>query len=78
MAYKIWIVFSYTKKWLINIKSFKLSLPLILYIVLNIWLYFLWLIYIGILVFYTKLTHLTQKLKKLRLDGTYDGKLSSN
>ena len=28
-------------------------------------LYFLWFTYIGLLVFYTKLTHLTQKLKKL-------------
>ena len=27
-------------------------------------LYFLWFTYIGLLVFYTKLTHLTQKLKK--------------
>ena len=28
-------------------------------------LYFLWFTYIGLLVFYTKLTHLTQKLKNL-------------
>ena len=28
--------------------------------------------------FYTKLTHLTQKLKKFRLDGTYGTKLNSN
>ena len=35
--------------------------------------------YIRLLVFYTKLTHLTQKLKKkLRLDGTHSTKLSSN
>ena len=27
-------------------------------------LYFLWFTYIGLLIFYTKLTHLTQKLKK--------------
>ena len=27
----------------------------------------LWFIYIGLIVFYTKLTHLVQKLKKLRL-----------
>ena len=26
---------------------------------------FLWFTYIGLLVFYTKLTHLTQKLKKI-------------
>ena len=34
--------------------------------------------YIGLLVFYTKLTNLAQKLKKLRLDGTLDTKLNSN
>ena len=28
-------------------------------------LYFLWFTYIGLLVFYTKLTHLTQKFKNL-------------
>ena len=28
--------------------------------------------------FYTKLTYLVQKLKKLRLDGTYVAKLNSN
>ena len=27
-------------------------------------LYFLWFTYIGLLIFYTKLTHLTQKFKK--------------
>ena len=30
------------------------------------------------LFFYTKLTYLVQKLKKLRLDGTYVAKLNSN
>ena len=28
-------------------------------------LYFLWFTYIGLLIFYTKLNHLTQKLKNL-------------
>ena len=41
-------------------------------------LYFLWFTYIGLLVFYTKLTHLTQKLKKIRLDWTHGTKLNSN
>ena len=40
------------KKRLINMKSFKNYI-------------FLWFTYIGLLVFYIKLTHLTQKLKKL-------------
>ena len=38
-----------------------------LYIEIDILLgffYFLWFIYIGLLVFYTKLTHLAQKFKK--------------
>ena len=40
---------------------------------------FLWFTYIGLLVFYTKLIHLVQKLKKkIRLDGTYVAKLNSN
>ena len=39
---------------------------------------FLWFTYIGLLFFYTKLTYLTQKLKKLRLDGTRGIKLNSN
>ena len=39
---------------------------------------FLWLTYIGLLVFYTKLTHLVQKLKKLRLDRVHVIKLNSN
>ena len=34
--------------------------------------------YIKLLIFYTKLTHLTQKLKKLRLEGTHGVKLGSN
>ena len=39
---------------------------------------FLWFTYIGLLIFYMKLTHLVQKLKKIRLDGTYVAKLNSN
>ena len=41
---------------------------------------FLWFTYIRLLVFYTQLTHLVQKLnkKKLRLDGTHVAKLNSN
>ena len=35
-------------------------------------------VFFLILVFYTKLTHLIQKLKKLRLDGTCGTKLDSN
>ena len=53
------------KKRHINIKSFKNYV-------------FLWFIYIGLLVFYTKLTHLVKKIKKLRLDGTHVTKLNSN
>ena len=45
---------------------------------LDILLGFLWFIYIGLLVFYTKLTHLAQKFKKLRLDGTHVARLNSN
>ena len=41
-------------------------------------LYFLWFTYIRLLVFYTKLTHLTQKFKNLDLDGTHGIKLDSN
>ena len=41
-------------------------------------LYFLWFTYIGLLVFYNKLTHLTQKLKKLKLDETHGTELNSN
>ena len=41
-------------------------------------LYFLWFTYIGLLVFYNKLTHLTQKLKKLKLDETHGIELNSN
>ena len=41
-------------------------------------LYFLWCIYIGLLVFYTKLTHLAQKLKKPRLCRTRGAKLDFN
>ena len=36
------IYISYTKKGLINIKLFKLSIPLILFIELDMWLGFLW------------------------------------
>ena len=35
-------------------------------------------LYIGLLICYIELTHLTQKLKKFRLDETYDAKLNSN
>ena len=54
MTYKLELFFSSIKKKkrLINIKSFKNYV-------------FLWFIYIGLLVFYTKLTHLAEKLKKL-------------
>ena len=38
---------------------------------------FLWFTYIRLLVFYTKLIHLVQKLKKLKLDGTHVAKLNS-
>ena len=41
-------------------------------------LYFLWFTYMGLLIFDTKLNHLTQKLKTLRLDGTRGTKLNSN
>ena len=54
-------------KMLINIKSFN-----------SFFFFFLWFTYIGLLVFYTKLTHLRQKLKKFRLDETYVEKLNSN
>ena len=41
--------------------------------------FFLWFIYIELLVFYTKLTHLTpKKKKKKRLDETCGIKLNSN
>ena len=39
---------------------------------------FLWFTYIGLLVFYTKLTHLELKKKKIRLDRTHVAKLNSN
>ena len=39
---------------------------------------FLWFTYIGLLVFYTKLTHLEFKKKKIRLDRTHVAKLNSN
>ena len=44
-------------------------------------LYFLWFPYIELFVFYTKLTHFTQKFnnkKNLILDRTHDTKLNSN
>ena len=49
---------------LINIKSFKNYIFYSL-LILNSF-------------FYTKLTHLTQKLKKFRLEGTHGVKLDSN
>ena len=50
---------------LINIKSFKNYI-------------FYSLLILNSSFFYTKLTHLTQKLKKLRLEGTHGVKLDSN
>ena len=49
--------------------TYKLELFLIIYKKGHIYkiiqkLYFLWFTYIGLLIFYTKLIHLTQKLKK--------------
>ena len=41
-------------------------------------IFFLWFIYIVLLVFYIKLTHLIQQLKKFRLDWIYDVKLNPN
>ena len=65
---------------LINIKSFKLSLLLILYIDLDIRLCFLWFIYNRLIIFYNELTHLApkkKKKKKLILDGTCCTNLNS-
>ena len=60
MTYKLELFLVLQRKRLINIKSFKNYV-------------FLWFTYIGLPVFYIKLTHLVQKKKKkkLRLDGTY-------
>ena len=45
----------------------------------NIYIYILpRFIYIGLLVFNIELTHLAQRLKNFRLDGTRDAKLNSN
>ena len=54
MTYKfeLFLVIPKKKKKLINIKSFKLSLPIIIYIKLDILLCFLWFIYIGPLIFH--------------------------
>ena len=52
MTYKLELFLVITKKMLIYIKSFKNYI-------------FLWFTYIGLLIFYTKLTYLTQKLKNL-------------
>ena len=41
-------------------------------------LFFLWFTYIELLIFYTKLTHLAQKLEKFRLNGTHVAKSNSN
>ena len=35
-------------------------------------------IYIGLIIYYIELTHLTQKFKNFRLDGTCGIKLNSN
>ena len=58
MTYKLelFLVLKKKKKKLINIKSFK---NYVFYFI------FLWFTYIGLIVFYTKLTHLVQKLKNL-------------
>ena len=64
MTYKLELFLVIQKK-LINIKSFKNYI-------------FLWFTYMGLLIFDTKLNHLTQKLKTLRLDGTRGTKLNSN
>ena len=65
MTYKLELFLVLQKKKLINIKSFKNY------------------VFYGLLIldssfFYTKLTHLVQKLKKLKLDGTHVTKLNSN
>ena len=39
---------------------------------------FLWFTYIELLIFYIKLTHLAQKLKKLKLNGTHVTKSNSS
>ena len=54
--------------------------PSILYIEFDIWLGFLWFIYIELLVFYIELTHLAQKFKKKKkkVDRTHGAKLNSN
>ena len=64
MAYKFEFFLVIQKKKLINIKSFKNYIFYSLLILDSF--------------FYTKLTHLTQKLKKLRLDGTHGTKLNFN
>ena len=58
MTYKLelFLVLKKKKKRLISIKSFK---NYVFYFI------FLWFTYIGLIVFYTKLTHLVQKLKNL-------------
>ena len=65
MIYKLKLFLVLKKKKLINIKSFKNYV-------------FLRFTYVGLLVFYTKLIHFVQKLKKLRIDGTHVTKLNSN
>ena len=52
MTYKLELFLLLQRKRLINIKSFKNYV-------------FLWFTYIELLIFYTKLTHLVQKLKNL-------------
>ena len=67
MTYKLelFLVIQKKKKKFINIKSFKNYI-------------FYSLLILDSSFFYTKLTHLTQKLKKLRLDGTHGTKLNFN
>ena len=64
MTYKLEFFLVIQKKKLINIKSFKNYIFYSLLILDSF--------------FYTKLTHLMQKLKKLRLDGTHGTKLNFN
>ena len=62
-----------------NFDSNQVFSKLCLYIYIYIYIYILSMfLYIGLLVCYTELTHLAQKLKKFRLDEAYDTKLNSN
>ena len=63
MTYKLELFLILQRKRLINIKSFK-NYVFFLFVIFYFFL-FLWFTYIRLLVFYTKLTHLVQKLKNL-------------